>query len=139
MIRIVDASAVGAVLFVERDADWVNEQTVGMDLVAPGLLSFEIGNICWKRMQRAESDFDSLMVIWMAWNTSSPVRFIQPDPVQTLRLAHETGLTFYDASYVRLAQEHAAELISLDAKLVRVARRLGLEAPSPHIAPRSRN
>jgi hypothetical protein len=27
MIRIVDASAIGAVLLVERDVTWVNEQT----------------------------------------------------------------------------------------------------------------
>jgi predicted nucleic acid-binding protein len=62
-----------------------------------------------------------------------------PDPADTLRLAFETGLTFYDASYVRLAQDYDADLISLDAQLVRVARGLGLRAPAPHTTPRSRS
>jgi predicted nucleic acid-binding protein len=139
MIRIVDASAIGAVLLVEREAAWVNDQTDGMELVAPAILPFEVGNILWKRLRRSASDAGSVMAIWAAWTASLPVRLVQPDPVHTLRLAHETGLTFYDASYLRLAHEHGAELVSLDAQLVRIARRFGTTAPTPHATPRSRN
>jgi predicted nucleic acid-binding protein len=145
MTRVVDASAIGAVLFVEHEAAWVNEQTNGIDLLAPVILPFEIGNICWKKLRQSASDADRVMVLWTAWTESLPVRLAQPNPVDTLRLAHETGLTFYDASYLRLAQERDADLISLDARLVRAARTLGLHAPAPGdanlppTAPRSRN
>jgi predicted nucleic acid-binding protein len=139
MIRIVDASAIGAVLLVEREAAWVNEQTDGIELVAPAILPFEVGNICWKRLRRSASEVDSIMAIWTAWNASMPVRLVTPHPMHTLRLAYETGLTLYDASYVCLAQDHDADLISLDSQLVRVARRLGLRAPGSHTARRSRN
>lgn len=139
MIRIVDASAIGAVLLVEEEATWVNEQGDGVELAAPSILPFEVGNICWKRLRRSASEATSILAIWAAWNASLPVRLMEPDPVQTLRLAHETGLTFYDASYLRLAQEQGADLISLDSQLVRIARRFGTNAPAPHTTPRSRN
>ncbi|MEJ0020568.1 MAG: type II toxin-antitoxin system VapC family toxin [Acetobacteraceae bacterium] len=139
MIRIVDASAIGAVLLVEPDANWINDCTEGMELVAPAILPFEIGNLCWKRLRRVPADAPAVMAIWSAWVASMPVTLVQPQPLATLQLAQETGLTYYDASYVRAAQEHDAALISLDAKLVRIARSLGLHAPSPHTTPRSRN
>jgi predicted nucleic acid-binding protein len=60
-------------------------------------------------------------------------------PAGPLCLAHETGLTFYVASYLRLGHEHGADLVSLDAQLVRIARRFGTTAPTPHITRRSRN
>jgi predicted nucleic acid-binding protein len=139
MIRIVDASAIGAVLLVERDAAWVTQHTDGMDLLAPALLPFEVGNICWKRLQRVPAERDRILAIWAAWCASQSVRLVAPDPVQTLQLAHDTGLTFYDASYLSVAQSNKAELISLDTRLVQAARSLGLRAPTPQMAPRSRN
>lgn len=139
MIRTVDASAIGAVLLGEQVADWVHSHTDGMELLAPAILPFEVGNICWKRLRRTPSDADRVMAVWSAWSASLPVRLVTPNATHTLRLAHETGLTFYDASYVRVAQENAADLISLDAKLVRVARSQGVHAPAPHTTPRSRS
>ena len=139
MIRIVDASAIGAVLLVERDAAWVSEQTDGIELVAPAILPFEVGNICWKRLRHSAAEADSVMAIWTAWTASLPVRLVMPDLKGTLRLAYETALTFYDASYVRVALDHHADLISLDVRLVREARKLGVHVPTPHATHRSRN
>jgi predicted nucleic acid-binding protein len=139
MIRIVDASAIGAVMLVEPEGTWVNEQTDGMELLASAILPFEVGNIFWKRMRQSGADTYAISTIWAAWSSLLPVRLVTPDPSHTLRLAYETGLTFYDASYVRVAQDHAADLISLDRRLVHVARRLGLRAPAPHTTPRTRN
>jgi len=38
-----------------------------------------------------------------------------------IELALETGLTAYDAAYLWLAVAHGAELVTLDARLARVA------------------
>jgi len=143
MIRIVDASAIGAVLLVEPEAGWVNAQTDGMELLAPAVLPFEVGSLCLKRSRLSPSDADSIMAVWAAWSMSLPVRLVTPNAVHTLRLAYETGLTFNDASYLQAAQEHSATIISLDTRLVRTARALGVTAParggSRHTTPRSRN
>jgi predicted nucleic acid-binding protein len=131
MIRIVDASAVGAVLLVEPEADWVNSQTDGEELYASPLLPFEIGNIFWKRLRSATADAERLMSVWSAWTESLPVRLMPSNATSILRLAHRTGLTFYDASYVQLALDLDGDLISLDRRLVRVARGIGVSALTP--------
>jgi predicted nucleic acid-binding protein len=137
MIRVVDASAIGALIFGEREKPWVEAQTDPAELMAPSLLNFELGNICWKKLRRSPADADTLLAAWDTWCGSDLVAVEPSDPVQTVRLAQSHNLTFYDASYLWVAQHRTADLISLDARLVRVARSLGLHAPSPSDARRT--
>jgi predicted nucleic acid-binding protein len=139
MIQVVDASAIGAVLLVEPEGTWVTTQTDEQDLIAPAILPFEVGNLCWKRLRRARTEAENILAIWAAWTAALPVRLVQERPVETLRLAQDTGITYYDASYLQLARQHGATLISLDVRLVRAAHRLALHAPVPYTTPRSRN
>src|SRR6476469_8138653 len=130
MIQIVDASAIAALVFGEPQKSWVEELTDNAELLAPSLLLFELGNICWKKLRRAPEQADIILAAWNAWCASALVKAEATNPTQTLVLAREHGLTFYDASYLWLAQSRAAQLVSLDARLVRTARQLGLDAPS---------
>jgi predicted nucleic acid-binding protein len=143
MTRVVDASAIAALLFNEGAALWVQDETFGELLLAPGLIHFELGNLCWKKMRRSPEQADALQRNWLNWNVSPPVTLIDTDLAGTIHLAHGHNLTFYDASYLWLAHDRSADLISLDAKLVRAARSLGLHAPAPddggHTAPRARS
>jgi predicted nucleic acid-binding protein len=143
MIRVVDASAIGALIFGEKEKSWVETQTASAELIAPPLLDFELGNICWKKLRRFPEDAELLLAAWDSWCASTLVANMPSDPIQSIRLARTHGLTFYDASYLWLAQYRNADLISLDARLVRVARSMGLHAPMPndtgHTTPRSRS
>ena len=145
MTRVVDASAIGALLFNEDAAPWVRDETFGEVLIAPGLFHFELGNICWKKMRQFPAQADTLQRNWMSWNIAPPVTIRDVDLSGTMQLAHAHNLTFYDASYLWLARDRAATLISLDAPLVKAARGLGLHAPQPgdaparHTTPRSRS
>jgi predicted nucleic acid-binding protein len=145
MARVVDASAIGAVLFGEQDGPWVHAMVSGPLLLVPGIFHFELGNACWTKLRRHPGEADALLNAWLDWNAEPPVTAVPVDPMITMQLARETNLTFYDASYLWLARDRAADLISLDARLVRAARRLGLHAPLPdngpahHTTPRSRN
>jgi predicted nucleic acid-binding protein len=144
-VRVVDASAFGALLFGEAAKPWVQDQTRGAVLIAPPLLHFELGNVCWVKMRRNPNQADALLSAWLDWTEQPPVAVVDIDFIDTMRLARRHDLTFYDASYLWLAQERAGDLISLDRKLVRAARRLGIHAPVPrespagHTTPRSRN
>ena len=135
MIRVVDASAIGALLFGEPEKPRVEAQTDDAELIAPSLLIFELGNICWKKLQRLPAQVSIILPAWNAWCAS----------VQTILLARDHGLTFYDASYLWLARYRTADLVSLDVKLVCAARTLGLRAPMPRdranrqTTPRSRS
>jgi predicted nucleic acid-binding protein len=143
--RVVDASAFGALLFGESAQSWVQDQTRGEVLIAPMVLHFELGNVCWVKMRRNPKEADALLTVWMDWASEPPVMVVDIDLIDALRVARDHHLTFYDASYLWLAQERAADLISLDGQLVRAARRLGLRAPAQsdgpadHTTPRARN
>lgn len=49
---VVDASALAAVLFGEPEGPKVAEQLGDSALVTPTLFSYEIANICWKKLRR---------------------------------------------------------------------------------------
>jgi predicted nucleic acid-binding protein len=143
MALVVDASAIGAMLFGEADGPWVHGLISGAALIVPAMFHFELGNICWVKIRRHPDDKDSLLSSWLDWNAQPPVVAMAVDLPVTLQLARDHGLTFYDASYLWLTRDRAADLISLDAKLVRAARSLGLHAPAPndggHTTPRARS
>jgi predicted nucleic acid-binding protein len=145
MTRVVDASAIGALLFGEPEKPWVEAQTDDAELIAPPLLIFELGNICWKKLRGLPAQASIVLPAWNAWCTSALVKAEPTDPMQTILLARDHDLTFYDASYLWLAKYRTADLVSLDMKLVRAARKLGLRAPMPRdrakrqTTPRSRN
>ena len=143
MIRVVDASAVAAMLFGEPDGPWVHALLSGQLLLVPSIFHFEISNTCLMKSRRHPDKAEALLTAWLDWNVQPPVTVMAIDLTTTMELARDHNLTFYDASYLWLAQDHASELISLDAKLVRAARSLGLYAPSPagggQMIPRSRS
>jgi predicted nucleic acid-binding protein len=143
MIHVVDASAIGALLFGEADGPWVRDLISGQVLLVPAMFHFELGNVCWLKLRRHPEEAGELLDSWLDWNAQPPVAAMAVDLLDTMRLAREHNLTFYDASYLWLAKERAEALISLDAKLVRAARSIGLRAPAPgdtdHTTPRSRN
>ncbi len=60
-VKVVDASALGALLFGEPDGALIAERLRGAGLVAPALLPFEIANICLKKVRRHPDQRDALM------------------------------------------------------------------------------
>ena len=143
MIRVVDASAVAAMLFGESDGAWVHRLLSGPPLIVPGIFHFELGNTCRMKCRRHPDEAEALLANWLDWNSEPPVTAMATDLIATMHLAQDHSLTLYDASYLWLAQDRTAELISLDNALVLAARSLGVKAPSPRdgdqTTPRSRN
>jgi predicted nucleic acid-binding protein len=129
MTLVVDASAIGALVFGEEAAPWVRAATEGQALMAPGLLAFELGNLCWKKMRRFPAEAEHFLLSWTVWQQADLVAVAETDAARTMQFARDYGLTFYDASYLSLAHDRAASLISLDAELVIAARKLGVDAP----------
>jgi predicted nucleic acid-binding protein len=126
MIRVVDASAVAAMLFGEPDGPWVHARLSGQLLFVPRIFHFELGNTCRMKSRRHPDKAEELLTAWLYWNIQPPVTGMAIDLTTTMELARHHNLTFCDASYLWLAQNHASVLISLDAQLVRAARSLGL-------------
>jgi predicted nucleic acid-binding protein len=115
-VRVVDASALGAVLFGEPDGPAIGDRLRGAGLIAPALLPFEVANICLKKIRRHPDQRDALMVAFEMLDRME-VGLVEVDHGEALALAERTGLTAYDASYLWLARRMSSELVTLDSQL----------------------
>jgi predicted nucleic acid-binding protein len=120
VIKVVDASALAAVLFGEDFADAVAASLGGAELVAPHLLDFELANICLTKMQRAPELRESMITGYRLHRTMG-IQWMEVDHAQVLALAEHAALTAYDASYLWLARELGCELVTLDRQLASAA------------------
>ena len=120
--RVVDASAVAAVLFGEPEADAVADRLGQATLVTSALLRFELANICWKKLLRHPERRSALIEAHQLLDQMElcevEVRFHE-----VLLLAEREGLTAYDASYLWLARALGLELVTLDEALARAVAR----------------
>jgi predicted nucleic acid-binding protein len=114
--RVVDASAVGAVLFGEPDGVVVVERLRGAGLIAPALLPFEVANICLKKVRRHPNRRDVLLAAFGMFERME-ISVVEVDHGDVLALAERSGLTAYDASYLWLARRMSSELVTLDRQL----------------------
>ena len=120
--RVVDASALGAILFGEPQAEEVADRLEGVVLVAPALLRFELANICWKKIRRHPGERDAL-VAGHGLLDEMEIHEVEIRFGEVLELAEHAGITAYDASYLWLARTLDLELVTLDAELTRAAAR----------------
>jgi predicted nucleic acid-binding protein len=114
--KVVDASALAALLLGEVEGTAVAERLRGADLIAPALLPFEIANSCIKKMRREPDRRDALMVAFGMLDRME-VGLVEVDHEEVLDLADRSGLTAHDASYLWLARRMGYELVTLDRRV----------------------
>jgi predicted nucleic acid-binding protein len=115
-VKVVDASALGALMFGEPDGPAVAERLRGAGLIAPALLPFEVANVCVKKIRRHPDQRDALMAAFRMLE-GMEVGVVEVDQGEALVLAERSGLSAYDASYLWLARRMSAELVTLDKRL----------------------
>jgi predicted nucleic acid-binding protein len=115
-IKVVDASAVAAILFGEPEAEAIAERLTGARLAAPSLLDYELANVCLTKIRRQPAQRDALRAA-LRLAQRLKVETVAVDQAATLDLAEATGLTAYDASYLWLAGSLGGELVTLDRTL----------------------
>jgi predicted nucleic acid-binding protein len=114
---VVDASALGAVVFHEPSSDEMGSRLDAAErVVAPALIWFELANVCRKKIRRHPDQKD-----WLLDRLTEALELpVEVEPVEhraAVELACETGLTAYDASYLWLSRTLSADLITLNAML----------------------
>jgi predicted nucleic acid-binding protein len=118
--NVIDASALVALLFAEPSASLVAGQIDGCDLVAPSLLDFEVVNVCLSKVRRQPARREALLDAYVG-RMQVRIETVELDHLAVLALAHRTGLTGYDASYLHLARTLEVELVTLDRQLAEAA------------------
>jgi predicted nucleic acid-binding protein len=120
-VRVVDASALGALVFGEPKAEEVAKALGDSPMAAPALIWYELASICLRKIKAHPVRRDQILnAFMMAGNLA--IEIVEVDHWAVVNLADETGLTTYDASYLWLVGYLKGELITLDGKMQRAAK-----------------
>ena len=116
LVKVVDASSIGALLFGESEGLKIAGMLSGHRLVAPELLFFEVASICLKKLKRYPDQRRSILEAFKMLGRLT-IEKVDVDHAEAVLLAERRGLTAYDASYLWLAMRLDAELVTLDQRL----------------------
>lgn len=119
-VKVVDASALAAAAFLEKEAAVIGARLSDHQLFAPFLLPYEMSSICWKKMRQNPGERAVIFEQFLA-SFDLPIELQNVDFPQVVELANRYGLTTYDASYLWLARNLGAELVTLDGDLEEAA------------------
>jgi predicted nucleic acid-binding protein len=119
--KVVDASAVAAVIFFEPRRGEVEKALSGANLHAPALIRYELATVCLKKIRERPSERTAILAAFGALD-SFEIQEIQTAFEQAIQVAEDGRLSLYDASYLWLARSMNVDLVTLDEKLKRAAR-----------------
>lgn len=119
--KVVDASALAAILFGEPGGERLAARLEGAKLVAPALLDYELANTCLMKLRRHAAQREAILAAYGLLKHLQ-IDLIDVELDDVISLAEETGLTAYDASYLWLARMLGADLVTLDKQLARQAK-----------------
>jgi predicted nucleic acid-binding protein len=119
-VLVVDASALGALVFGEPKAEEIAEVFSHGPIVAPALLWFELTSICLQKVSIYPKQKEQILTAFLSARHLA-IEIVDMDHLEVIELARETGLTSYDASYLWLALHLKGKLITLDKKLLKAA------------------
>jgi predicted nucleic acid-binding protein len=120
---VVDTSAIIAVIANEPEKEALVELTTGADLIAPRSVHWEIGN-AFSAMLRLEGIKVEQAIQAVKLYQQIPIRFVDVELEETLKIANALGIYAYDAYLIRCALKYRSPLISLDRNLVNAAKEM---------------
>jgi len=118
---VVDTSAIIAVIANEPEKEALVELTTGADLIAPRSVHWEIGNAFSAMLRRERIKVEQAIQAVKLYQ-QIPIRFVDVELEETLKIADALGIYAYDAYLIRCALKYRAPLISLDRNLVHAAK-----------------
>ena len=119
LAKVVDASVLGALVFSEPRAGEAAALLEGAELYAPKLMAYELTHIAQKKSAQFPAHINAIQEA-LEIALLMDIRWLDVSHMGVLRLALETGLTTYDASYLYLSRLLGADLATFDDKLRRV-------------------
>ena len=125
MRYIIDAS-VAAKLFINEDgsekAIEIMEAYIHgrLSLSAPTLIVYELGNVFWKHPQITAERTYRFIERFLDLKLNLVDISLDDDLLKKIcNISESMDMTFYDASYIAITQEHRAKLITADEKIHR--------------------
>lgn len=120
MDLIVDASVIIAVIANEPIKKQLITLTRKADLIAPSSIHWEIGNAFSAMLKQNRITLYQARQALQAYS-HIPLRFVEVELEESLKIAAELNIYAYDAYLIRCALRYNVPLISLDKGLIHVA------------------
>ncbi len=123
---VIDASAIIAVLVNETEKTALLKLTQGAHLLAPPSVPWQIGNAFSAMLKRRRITIaQAIQAVELYLRI--PVRLVEVDLVEAIRLAEQLNLYAYDAYLLYCAAHYRTPLLTLDRGLIAAATTLGLD------------
>lgn len=123
---VIDTSALIAVIVGETERTKIIEYTIGNALIGPGCIPWEIGNAFSAMFKRNRLTLDEAQK-GLAIFKSIPLRYVEPDYCNVLKLSKKINMYAYDAYFLDCAIRYKLPLLTLDQKLKAAAQNISVE------------
>lgn len=123
---ISDTNIFLAVVLNQPEKAHIIQLTSGIDVVAPEILPYEIGNALSAMLKRGQITNKEALSAQKATN-KIPARLVAIDILKALKLAIEFNIYAYDAYFLQCAMALSSPLITLDNRMKKIATDLNIE------------
>ncbi len=123
---VVDTSAIIAVIAGEPEKAKLIELTKDATIVAPPSIDWEIGNAFSAMLKRSRINLEQAIESIEVYQ-EIVLDIVDIDLKEAVRLAGKFNIYAYDAYILQCAIEHKLPLISLDKRLIDVAKKEGIQ------------
>ena len=118
---VVDTSVIISVITNETHKVRLIRATKGEELIAPISLHWEIANAFSAMFKRNRISLEQAKKA-IEYYSQIKIRFVEPDLNKALDIAFKYNIYAYDAYFIVAAKQYKSKLISLDKKLINVAK-----------------
>ena len=118
---VIDTSALIAVITNEPSKDNLIRLTQNTDLIAPRSIHWEIGNAFSAMLKRNRITVDNAIQGIKTYQ-QIPIRLVEVELEETIKLATDLNIYAYDAYLVRCALKYKSLLLTLDQGLRHAAK-----------------
>ena len=125
MNLVVDTSVLMAVLTSEPERPKLIALTVGVDLIAPISVHWEMGNALSAMLKRKRISLEQAFSALSAYE-KIPLRHVEVSMMEAVRIASELNIDAYNAYLIECAFGRRVALLSLDNGLLTAARKWGV-------------
>ncbi|MFZ1289054.1 MAG: type II toxin-antitoxin system VapC family toxin [Melioribacteraceae bacterium] len=126
MSLAVDTSVIISVITNEKTKSKLIKITEGEDLIAPASLHWEVGNAFSSMLKREIITVD-LIKKALEYYQMIPLRLVEINLFSSLEISKRFNIYAYDAYFIECSKNFNIPLISLDKKLIDVAKKLNLK------------
>lgn len=125
----IDASAAAAWILPRQRTSSADEYLTGgvsLDLIAPDIFYWEIGNLIARRTA-GEFERRAAMTVLHELQIVTAAPKTPDDVMSSVGPAVERRLSLFDNAYLQLSLERSASLATRDGRMIEVAQALGIE------------